>query len=346
MSDTRDPHRRGRVPFPGRRHTGLNGLNGTSAPAQPTQPPADEELVRQLSVVLGEISDPAEAGPTAGSAGQRGAMARARLEAAAAVPVANLARLKRSMQDSLSNAEPEPDETSTRRKKISRVAPLVALAALVSLGVAVIYVLNPAPETPPGAPMVTGRVAALAPAAQAVPAAMPATAAPARNESRPVRVETVRVTPRQAPVMAAVNPPARAVAKAPPRPVAAPRNLPAQSQAVAKSPVVTATVQPQRPVAPARRISAAVENAMLTRGREMMARVDVSGARLAYRFLAERGSAKGALALAESYDPALLSKLAVVGMTGDRAEAARLYRQAAALGSTVAAQRLAQGPAR
>ena len=272
-------------------------------------------------------------------------MARARLEAAAAVPVANLARLKRSMQDSLSNAEPEPDETSTRRKKISRVAPLVALAALVSLGVAVIYVLNPAPETPPGAPMVTGRVAALAPAAQAVPAAMPATAAPARNESRPVRVETVRVTPRQAPVMAAVNPPSRAVEKAPPRPVTVPR-LPAQSQAVAKSPVVTATVQPQRPVAPARRISAAVENAMLTRGREMMSRVDVAGARLAYRFLAERGSAKGALALAESYDPALLSKLAVVGMTGDRAEAARLYRQAAALGSTVAAQRLAQGPGR
>lgn len=343
MSDTRDPQRRGRVPFPVRRHT---GLNGRSAPARAGQPPADEELIRQLSVALGEISDVPEPGQPAGGGGPRGAMSRTRLEAAAAKPVSNLARLKRSMQDSLHSAEPDPEETSSRRRYIGPIAPLVALIALVSLGVAGIYVLNPAleapqkPQTTPPPP--SARVAASPSAGKPVSAA----AKPVRNDSRPVRVETIRVVPRQAPAMAAVNQSGRPVEKRRPQPDTARRSPPAPERVVPKSPVVTANVTPQRPGTAVRTVSAAVENAMLARGREMMTRVDVAGARLAYRFLAERGSAKGTLALAKSYDPNLLAKMAVVGLTGDRVEAARLYRQAAALGSVEATRRLAQLPGR
>src|SRR5262245_60670403 len=80
---------------------------------------------------------------------------------------------------------------------------------------------------------------------------------------------------------------------------------------------------------------------MLRNGAQLMASGDVSGARLMYQRLAKEGEASAALALAESYDPQVLTKSNVTrGVTPDVALAQSWYEKAKALGSPVAAERL------
>jgi TPR repeat protein len=81
---------------------------------------------------------------------------------------------------------------------------------------------------------------------------------------------------------------------------------------------------------------------LLKQGKDFVAVGDFATARTVLQRTADAGVAKGALALAETYDPAVLAKLGVRGMQGDVEQARRWYARAQELGSDEAAHRLAQ----
>jgi hypothetical protein len=75
------------------------------------------------------------------------------------------------------------------------------------------------------------------------------------------------------------------------------------------------------------------EEAMLRRGRELLDRGHVSGARLIFEHLAEQNSALGAFALAQTYDARYLTKNGLTGASPDEKLAAHWYQRAVELGS-------------
>jgi hypothetical protein len=77
-----------------------------------------------------------------------------------------------------------------------------------------------------------------------------------------------------------------------------------------------------------------------SRGDAMLAIKDLSAARKYYEYAANGGSARAAMALARTYDPAFLTQLGAVGARPDPALAANWYRTAAALGARDAEARL------
>jgi hypothetical protein len=82
--------------------------------------------------------------------------------------------------------------------------------------------------------------------------------------------------------------------------------------------------------------------ALVARGGKYFAAGDVAAARLVLRPAALAGDSVAALALGETYDPVVLKRLGVIGLSGDPAQARDWYRKAAELGSADAPQRLEQ----
>ncbi len=78
----------------------------------------------------------------------------------------------------------------------------------------------------------------------------------------------------------------------------------------------------------------------MNRGNAMLESNDISAARRFYVYAARTGSAPAAMALAETYDPAVLKRLKVIGLQPDPALAAEWYGKAAALGDEQAETRL------
>jgi len=76
---------------------------------------------------------------------------------------------------------------------------------------------------------------------------------------------------------------------------------------------------------------------MLKRASTLLGENDIAGARLIFQYLANHGSASGAFALAESYDPKKWAAHRVTGMTPDVNLARTWYARAAELGSREAA---------
>jgi hypothetical protein len=77
--------------------------------------------------------------------------------------------------------------------------------------------------------------------------------------------------------------------------------------------------------------------ALLARGDFLIAKGDVTSARLFYERAAEAGQGQAALRLGESYDPAFLARVHLSGVRGDASAAARWYRRARELGTSGAA---------
>jgi hypothetical protein len=103
---------------------------------------------------------------------------------------------------------------------------------------------------------------------------------------------------------------------------------------------------PTASLAPLRNLRKALteerETDNLRRGEEMMKRGDVAAARLLFEELAALGSAKGAFAMAQSYDPDPLRKIYIQGGLQPDVERARSwYENAARLGSGDAQRALA-----
>ncbi len=68
---------------------------------------------------------------------------------------------------------------------------------------------------------------------------------------------------------------------------------------------------------------------------------DISSARLLLRRAAEAGNAEAALALGSTFDPTVIARLGAIGVRTDAEKAREWYRRAAALGSSLASQQLA-----
>jgi hypothetical protein len=81
---------------------------------------------------------------------------------------------------------------------------------------------------------------------------------------------------------------------------------------------------------------------LVTEGDKYLALGKLAGARLFYRQAADTGLATGAIRLAATYDPAELSRLKVLGVAPDPAEARKWYERARELGAPEAEQRLAR----
>ena len=79
------------------------------------------------------------------------------------------------------------------------------------------------------------------------------------------------------------------------------------------------------------------ENSMLKRASTLLGANDIAGARLIFQYLANHGSAGGAFALAESYDPKKWASHRVSGMSPDGDLARTWYARASELGSREAA---------
>ena len=85
------------------------------------------------------------------------------------------------------------------------------------------------------------------------------------------------------------------------------------------------------------KLPAEQENSMLKRASTLLGANDIAGARLIFQYLANHGSAGGAFALAESYDPKKWASHRVTGMSPDGDLARTWYARAAELGSREAA---------
>jgi hypothetical protein len=78
----------------------------------------------------------------------------------------------------------------------------------------------------------------------------------------------------------------------------------------------------------------------LKRARDLIARGDISGARLLLERAASGADPRALMALAETYDPAMLSRWGARGLKGDTAKARNLYQRAAEAGVAEARTRM------
>lgn len=97
----------------------------------------------------------------------------------------------------------------------------------------------------------------------------------------------------------------------------------------------------QTPAQPAPRSTVGLE-LLMDRGNGLLARSDVSAARLFFRLAAQQGHAAGAMAMAATYDPLTLAGPQMRGVRPDARAAVEWYRRAAALGDRSADERAAR----
>jgi hypothetical protein len=145
-----------------------------------------------------------------------------------------------------------------------------------------------------------------------------------RSQSATAHSDSINVT---------INRPAGAPAAATAAPLVAPATMPTAAAAP--------TFPEAREPAPARsKGPPANEQMLMTRANESFKKGDVSGARVIYEYLAMQGSAVAAMAMGESYDPQVLSKLVVKGLDPDAKKARQWYEKAEQLGNMDARSRL------
>ncbi|MGA7803704.1 hypothetical protein [Bradyrhizobium sp.] len=119
----------------------------------------------------------------------------------------------------------------------------------------------------------------------------------------------------------------------------APAQLPAPTSAPGEPGIVVPeTAFPEPPAIPI--LSHDEVTAMLRRSRDLIAEGDIASARLILQHVAEAGSAAASLALARTFDPAVLARLGVIGAQPDPAKARAWYAKAADQEAPGAQQRL------
>ena len=79
---------------------------------------------------------------------------------------------------------------------------------------------------------------------------------------------------------------------------------------------------------------------LMKQGEQFIVAGDIVTARIAFQRAAEAGDAKAAVALGATYDPAVLAKVGVLGISADVAKARSWYEKAEKLGSPDARRRL------
>jgi len=178
---------------------------------------------------------------------------------------------------------------------------------------------------------------------------------PNRIKTQPERSQPQRPPPeasRGEPPQPAKSPARDAVAMLQPAPSAlpTPQAAPALSAApapqaapaaAAPSAALAPAAVPAPPAPKAARVLAADEIALLVKqGEQFIAAGDLVTARTVFQRAAEAGDASAAVALGATYDPIVLAKLGVVGISPDVEKARSWYQRAESLGSPEARRRL------
>lgn len=108
-------------------------------------------------------------------------------------------------------------------------------------------------------------------------------------------------------------------------------SIPSQASSLSHLPLRQSSRPPLRP---------AQERAILNKAAVLIDANDVASARLLFEYAANRGSAKAALAMGQTFDPAFFRSAEIIGMLPDPQKAKAWYKEAAALGNEEAANRL------
>lgn len=82
------------------------------------------------------------------------------------------------------------------------------------------------------------------------------------------------------------------------------------------------------------------QDMLMARGKALFEQGDIAGARIIFEYLAGQGNSAAAIAVGETFDPAILSGLVVKGLESDVAKARQWYEKAEELGSREARRRL------
>lgn len=195
-----------------------------------------------------------------------------------------------------------------------------------------------------------------------LPAALMPTTPPVEKPAPPPRPTVVEVKPQPAPSPAPVTPLIQAQPAPPPvpapavvasaeisttlpspiPPLTAPPTAPPFTPPPAAAPVVTPPAPSAVAPAPKPRTgpSQAEISAFTTRARELIKSGDIAGARLLLERAASGEDGPALLALAETYDPTVLSRWGVIGMRPDVERARSLYQKAADHGVPDAKERI------
>jgi TPR repeat protein len=115
----------------------------------------------------------------------------------------------------------------------------------------------------------------------------------------------------------------------------------AKGQAVQAKPIASPAAE--QPPTSARKVDPEAAR-LMARANGLLSQGDISGARIVLERAIEMGSAKASFAIAETYDPRVLSHWNVYGTRGDVAKAREFYAKAAAGGIEEAKDRLALLP--
>ncbi|HET9714827.1 MAG TPA: hypothetical protein VFP60_01465 [Pseudolabrys sp.] len=245
---------------------------------------------------------------------------------------------------------------------LARVFLIIFVAALVAIMVVVLlpgrglltaqYPVATSPAAPDRAPSTVGSGSFAKESAQAVAS---------RSDREPIKTRHKAATPpapgpeaerppASAPVkIAAVPPPTQEMAPAPVAPAVKPAPAPVApmtapltdkpaSGDAGSSPAVQAA--PAQPAKPVRSLGADEIKTLLEQGEEFVSVGDFASARTVFGRVWEANEARGALALAKTYDPVDLAKIGAKGVTPDVTKAREWYAKAGELGSREAAARL------
>ncbi len=176
-----------------------------------------------------------------------------------------------------------------------------------------------------------------------------ATAGPPSSPNRPPEAQVKPAEANEAALQAKPAETNEPTLQAAPAPAGVPPSPPSQPSQGASVQVGTAPVSaPQSPPAQesstTRQLDAEEIATLVNRSTDFMTSGDLASARLLLRRAAEAGSASAALMLGTTFDPLVIQQLGAVGVVPDVTQARQWYKQAAALGSDAASQRLAKLP--
>ena len=142
-------------------------------------------------------------------------------------------------------------------------------------------------------------------------------------------------------VATAISPVSRSEVSVPPATLPVSRSEPSVSPVSPPAPPATRSDPPVSPPAPPiRRVDPADIELLVKQGEQFMAVGDVAAARIVFQRAAQAGDAAAALAMGATYDPLVLNKIGVVGVTADPDKARGWYVKAQQLGSPEAPRRL------
>jgi hypothetical protein len=162
----------------------------------------------------------------------------------------------------------------------------------------------------------------------------PAAAAPVGHPS------PVRPTEPTVAAPAPANPAPATSLPANPTPAVVVQPVANSAPSAASIPVPNAQTVPIQPEKPLRFLGPDEIETLLKQGKDFVSVGDFASARMIFRRVAEAHDARGALALAATYDPIVLGRIGAKGATPDVAKAREWYLKAKDFGSSDAAPRL------